>query len=546
MEQIVARLLQLQHLPVARQEFSERVHTHPDYPSLLAVADVLDSFGVNQSVAQVADEQLAEVGFPYLAYLERGSGELVLIRSAAELAVARAEPAQWSGILLRVEGMRTPPSEEQLAAYRQERTVTRLARWSGTALSLGLLAVSAYLPSWWTTALYLLALAGVVIGYLLIGREVGATPGLIAEFCGGDAQPGCDSVLEADPVHLFGLYGLPDAVATYFPWQAGLLIAVALAGQPAAGAALLLAGLALAGPVVILASIYYQVVVVKAWCRLCLVVDGILGLQAVVALLAFSQQQVTLRALSLPTQLFAGGGLLVLTGGLLALKQVLLRQQATRQEKRALLRTKNSVPLFTTLLQQQSRADDWEFNQEMVFGAADAPIDIIMVSNPYCVPCQRTHAQLDRLLALFPELIKVRLRLTGSNADVGRFPTTTQYVLQHWLTHVRGQEDECLRTAEMLRAWYHTMNLDSFAATHPADFTGDYSSSTHLLTRHYAWNRQQGITRTPTLFVNGYLLPPGYAAEQLVLLLPGLAEYFLTQEQIQQPVFAEAATYSKQ
>ncbi|HCD52391.1 MAG TPA: hypothetical protein DEQ34_08085 [Balneolaceae bacterium] len=47
---------------------------------------------------------------------------------------------------------------------------------------------------------------------------------------------------------------------------------------------------------------------------------------------------------------------------------------------------------------------------------------------------------------------------------------------------------------------------------------------TGLLSRHNAWVEQTHISKTPTLFVNGYEMPVNYTVDDLKAMIPGLTE----------------------
>ena len=233
-------------------------------------------------------------------------------------------------------------------------------------------------------------------------------------------------------------------------------------------------------------------------------------------------------------------GLLLISGVVVVGKQLGLRYRESQENEQGLSRAKNSLPLFTGALLEQPRADTSDFDQEMVLGNPEAPLEIILVSSLFCAPCKKAHEQLERLVALYPDQLKVRIRLVISALDAGRFPTATQYVLHYWLSNVWGGPDESQRTAALLHEWYEAMDLARFAATHAADFTGDYALSTRLGTQHYLWAKGHRISRTPTLFLNGYSLPAAYRLDDLKLLIPGLAEFFSARAVPHQPLHPAA------
>ena len=538
MEQVVARFLALLRVPVARHECEQLIRSHPDYPALVAVSDVLDSLGVNNYVAEFDEQELGEVAFPYLAHLKRpGGGDLALITNRADLEAARAVPGEWSGILVQADGLRIPASLGQTTRYRTARHLAVVCWAVAVAGGLLLLEPLLHLPGGLLAGHYLLALVGLAVGGLLFANSLGAATQLVEEFCGGGSQAGCEEVLEASPLQLFGLFTLSDAAIAYFAWQVGVLALATLASGLLPGAYSVLGLAALAGLPVVVFSVYYQYAVAKAWCRLCLLVGAVLLGQAALASYGFAYGDLTLVAAGLPALLLnLSIGLLVVCGMVVLVKQWGLRYRSAQQNEVELQRAKNSLPLFTSALLAQPRADLSAFDQEMVLGNPAAPLEIVLVSSLFCAPCKKAHEQLDRLVALFPDQLKVRFRLVISAMDAGRFPTATQHVLQYWLANIWGRPDESPRTAAMLHAWYETMDLDRFAVTHPADFSGDYALSTHLGTQHYLWVKHHRIGRTPTLYVNGHLLPAAYRLDDLKLLIPSLADFFGARETAAVPV----------
>jgi uncharacterized membrane protein/thiol-disulfide isomerase/thioredoxin len=528
MEQVVANFLHRLRVPVARQECLQLIRSHPDYPSLVSVSDTLDSLGVDNYVAQFEDEELGDIAFPYLTHLAQPrGGELVLIATAAELAAARTRPGStWTGIIVQANGLRVSAPAEQAARYTQERKLARVG-WLVLAAAAVLLAQPAWLlPGWLAGATYLAALAGLFVGGLLLAKELGVAPELVEDFCGSGPKAGCDDVLATDPVQLFGFFTLTDAAAAYFLWQVASLALAAVAPGAGMGIYSLVSVVALLGVPVVAFSLYQQYWVAKAWCRLCLLVDAVLLLQAGLALYAISRGDSLLTAITPLVGLNAGLALLACGGLVVLARQQGLRQNELRDSEAALRRGKNAVALFTDALLRQPQVDTREFDQEMVIGSDEAPLEIIMASNPYCAPCKKGHEQLTRLVALYPDKLRVRFRLVVSGADTGRFPTANQYLLQYWLTNIWGQPNAADRTSQLLHEWYEKMNLDRFATTHPADFSGDYSLSTKLSTQHYSWVKQSRVAGTPTYFLNGYQLPAAYRLPDLKLLVPALAEYF--------------------
>jgi len=74
MEQAFADYLTALNIPVSRRYFRKRIASHPDYPSLLSISDTFEQLGIPHGVAHLEKEQLGTLTFPYVLYLEKGSG----------------------------------------------------------------------------------------------------------------------------------------------------------------------------------------------------------------------------------------------------------------------------------------------------------------------------------------------------------------------------------------------------------------------------------------------------------------------------------------
>ena len=64
-----------------QKDLDHELNSHPDYPSLKAVSDVLEKFGIENVPVRLSPEELKELDSPYLAYIKkRGHNELAYIK----------------------------------------------------------------------------------------------------------------------------------------------------------------------------------------------------------------------------------------------------------------------------------------------------------------------------------------------------------------------------------------------------------------------------------------------------------------------------------
>lgn len=362
-------------------------------------------------------------------------------------------------------------------------------------------------------------------GYLLLAKEVGITYRAVEAFCNAGTGAGCDRTLASADAKLFGRVTFSDAVMSYFAFQCivlGFLVPL-LEVAPMFLLALSAAGL-LAVPVV-LYSLYYQAIKAKTWCRLCLVVDGLLIGQVALFGYLFSRGLIRPGAVDILPLLLIGALFFATGSVVLLIKHLLKKTNTARQAEVAANRIKYTPDVFIHLLSQSKRADTTPFDHEILLGSRIAPINITMAANLYCHPCKVGFEKVSRLLAAYPEKVNLAIRLLSSGRGGGGQPLAGRYILARWLHHIDGKTDELLKTKKLFLDWYECMDITVFMKKYPVDDHEDPFAG-HIETQHTEWIEQERINKTPTWFINGYELPDAYRIEDLMGMVPGLAENY--------------------
>ena len=135
---------------------------------------------------------------------------------------------------------------------------------------------------------------------------------------------------------------------------------------------------------------------------------------------------------------------------------------------------------------------------------------ITILSNPHCNPCAKMHKRVESLLKDHGDKLCVQYIFTSFNEELeesNRFliasylqqdTQTAQTVFQQWFD---GEKDNA-------KDYISTITLDLFIKETEME-----------MKRHRQWRNRAGITATPTILVNGYLLPDGYEIEDLPFLI---------------------------
>ena len=78
----VIKLLKALKLNADADAITAELDKHPDYPSLLAVSDVLTASQVENDAFRLDFDELDQVPLPYLAHVKTNGGDMVLVKKA--------------------------------------------------------------------------------------------------------------------------------------------------------------------------------------------------------------------------------------------------------------------------------------------------------------------------------------------------------------------------------------------------------------------------------------------------------------------------------
>ncbi len=355
----VDALLRRLRVPVTSQTIRQTLQQHPDFPSLLSISDALDEWQVDNAAIQLGHvEQLRELPTPFVVHSTKEGGLYLLIETVSNGTITSLEPGSqhrqtepeaqfakhWSGVVLMAEKTEQSGEVDYQTKHRQE--IIENLRWPSVLMgallltSVILLTVGESLtPIGW---FWLLTKAmGLGLSLLLVQKQLGHANALTNKLCNVTGKTGCDEVLNAPAATLGGILPWSDVGLLYF--SGGLLLSLLAGFQPVLWPILgLLALLALPYTVF---SLYYQGIIARQWCTLCLGVQAVLLGEGVLAIV---------QGVSLPTTMqpygWAVAAMLLPAISWLALKPTL--QQATETEplRRKLARFQNNPDLFAALL----------------------------------------------------------------------------------------------------------------------------------------------------------------------------------------------------
>ena len=518
-------------LEVTEQTLQKTIEEHPDYPSMLAISDVLERFGAETVAARLSRSQLRELDQPYISQIRFGGGGrqvFTVVRPAGDKQLSYLHPEKYRWIRATVEEFAelflgvvlVAVSGERAgeADYEKKRKASRrrsLVRVAGLAI-IPILVVGTMVLSWSThgiaatifPAVYLLlAGAGAILGFLLLLFEIDRYNPVLKQVCSGSKRINCGSVLGSDASKIFGvswsLIGF-----TYF---AGTVIALMTAGLVNMPLLHLLSWLSLLALGYTIFSVYYQWRVVRQWCTLCLATQAVLVAQAVLVLATGQLFIVGTQVSATPIFTLAVCFSVPFFAGLLIIP-ALKKTKESERHRRELAKLKHNPQIFRALLEKQRAVTESADGLGITLGDPNAPHKIIKVCNPYCGPCAKAHPAIEDILAGNPD-VQVRIIFTANNDEKDHKAPPAR----HLMALAEKRNESLLKKA--LDDWYGAPEKDYGVFSGKYPMNGELERQGEKLAAMRAWCDKMEVQFTPTFFVDGYQLPEVYTITDLVYFL---------------------------
>lgn len=504
------------------QELKIQLLGHPSYPSLHSLTGVLTHFGIDNVAAQldVTAEILQQLPDRFLCTLHNASNLFMVSKQKEGLQISDFDRdtmtfsteeflKSWSGIAVLL-------SDEQ--DYESAAIPGSFLIKFRYLIFLFIFCVVFFIqgPTWQLSSYFLLSLMGLAISYLIVKQELGDGSPLLKKICGNESENGCSAVLDSDGSVLFKYVKLSDLSGMFFMGVS--LLSIAQLYIPSNFLPFLSLVSLLALPIT-LYSLYYQGSVLKKWCRLCLMIVGVLWLQSMVL---YGVPRLFLDSNLTFNQTFPILFLVFLGAfSWYVLQNSLAQSKELSSVKMMSNKFRNNFNVFNALLQQntpiQTDIQDKE-TPELIFGRPNAPLNLLLITNPLCQYCKQAHAEAEALYLNNKEDIKLTIRFnvatSALESDAYRVSKRVLELYQNNLDSAFEALSEIFGTKAPLGAWLKKWG-------EPKEECSDLH---RLLEQQRNWCFNNGYDFTPALLINGRKYPDEYQREELKFFVDELVE----------------------
>lgn len=420
---------------------------------------------------------------------------------------------KWSGIALLIEpderSGETDYISKRRAEIRQNLRTPFLVVGIVASFLLWFVSVPGIFPTplWSLNALWAVKVVGTLVCSILLWHSIDADNPFIRTFCSLDSRNHCNSILHSKAARLWGWLGWSEIGFVYY---AGGLTALLLSlSNPQANVfPWLLIGSLLALPYTLF-SVYYQAVVARQWCLLCLSVQILLGLEVALSLSLWHSTSFAL-SLSTLTVLILSYLLPIIIWVLL--KKPLQESYQVNPLLRELHKTKFNPNYVNELFNKQPTMPPiLEGMKTIKMGHPGAQHTLTVVTNPLCAPCGRLHTQLE-------ELMRVTNNIQCQFIFFG-----TSHALQVAEKLLELPQDKALKA---LHNWYNnnSQSIQTWIASIPITTKQENLDVKWQVDYHARWCQLAQIRATPTVYFNGVSLPVSYTIKDLPILASILSD----------------------
>lgn len=513
------RILHLLEVPHTDKFLKDLILSHPDSESLLSIVDTLTKYQITSLPVKIGIEKLDQISLPCVIQIKQDEGfnfycltgfsenEVEYLDERGKIKKLSLEEFKfkWTGVALFVEKSELSSEPDYDIKFKEQ----RFSKVLYSLLIISIIALLGIIVVDWAGPAPLLILfilliflkaAGLIISSILLWYEVDNNNPTLKEYCSGGKRVNCDAVLNSGSIA--GVISLSNLAFGYF--FSGFLML--LITSFSISSILILNYMSFLSIPIIIGSLYYQRIKIKNWCIFCLWILAVLTAEFVV-----------LRAIGISGQflvydLISFSFLFVLSIiAWVSVKPHLLNHNKLYYYKRGIAKFKTDREVFGYLLTKSKKVLSNPDGLGITFLNPTAKYQVLKVCNPYCGPCARAHPVLEHLYdAGFIDL--QILFVPEENLE-----DTKTKTISHFKSLSQEYDEDV--TKQALSSWYGTKRKDILKFADIFKVKATIEQNHEKLMDMRAWCKQEKISHTPTIYINGYLLPETFTVDDLPYVL---------------------------
>ncbi len=513
------QLIKFSNITVTATSLKNTLLQHQNATTLLGMSDVLNEFNIPNLATRLPIEQLQTIPLPAIAYFEANGGTFVTIKKIEndlvewyhDTAGVFKEPIhnfihKWHGITLLVE----PNAQSGEVNYKEARKNEIIEKLRIPFVITGLLTVIGIIlypilqqipidSNFQFYALLLTKTLGIITSTMLVWYDFDANNSFLKSVCEINGKTNCSNILNSQASKFWGWLTWSEIGLFYFT---GGFLALLLINTDATKYLLFFTLMAL--PYTFW-SIYYQAIVVKEWCPMCVAVQILLWAEFLL-LLPISFQNIEL-------SIFQGYNFLLLCISFFIfpifwafVKTPLKKSLRTDSLYIEFQKLKLSPEYINILLSKELLLPPFfKGLNTLQLGNPHASNRLILVLNPMCASCRTSYLTAKRLLESDID-INVHIVLATSLALDDEAAKVARIILSQ-------DTDETIMKA--IDEWFKDSSKNINNWIKKLEKVEANTQGQQQLAIHIRWLELAGISEAPATFLNNHEIPKIYLARDV-------------------------------
>jgi len=501
------------NLKISNNTIKDLLLKHPDYPNISSVVEVLSKLKIDCKAVRINSTQLLDLKPTFFTNLI-GEGLVFVTKISATHITYYSHNSgvvnenitlfntKWNGITILFDHRSALKetnfkSQKYTEIFKKRRAL--LAALTPLLLLPLLLDNSFSILSLLFIAKCLGLSVCVYQSLIIINKESNLT-----KYCEIGNKFSCTDVLNSSASKLFGWISFSDIGFVYFITGIFILLFHMLNNQLNSLVSILTIASFLTLPYTLF-SVFHQAFVLKKWCISCLMILGILWLEAILLGIHLNYHHLIVPNISeVSTSIFT----LAIT--ILAWsysKEALINSNSLHHIKYPFYRMSNHKSVFNILHQNTLELTQFPKSEPIILGDPNAEHSILLILNPFCPSCATEYINIQNIYTNNPSKVSISLVFTGEMFN----PYNLSNKVSLSLIELHKQLDS-FTFNNIIMEWFKEKNYDAFKKKHP---NIPSEQTLKILDEHMLWLQKVNIIQTPSLFFNNKKISNQYTAEQL-------------------------------
>lgn len=485
---------------------------HPHKYNMYGLQKMLNVYGVKTLGVRVDTKDLSKLTYPCILHtysdffvgLECNAGTIKFLHQGKETILSHDAFQQiWTGNALVVE--ETTEAVEPDYKRHQRHELVSMVKIYGTPVMLMLavaIGIANHLKnmSIADTIYMVLSLLGGGICIMLMEKQLFGNSRYGDKVCSLFHHADCNSILDGPRAKICGIswseiglgyFAANTLLQSLFPASFSFMTAINWLSMLFA-----------------LWSIYYQWRVAKSWCVLCIMVQIIIwgmGVTAIFLCTTGASLTFDIADCLLSILVFAVG---IMTVHLFASARVKEEQRIYIVQRYRALKANDIVA--KNLIESGDYHETTLDDSSIIFGNPKAKMRITILSNPHCNPCSRMHRQVERLLLMSKNEICIQYIFSSFNEEL---EDSSRYLIFCYNNH---HKDEALSKFAL---WYEKEKFDYERIIQKNYILIHTETIEQEMEKHRKWCERTALSATPTVLVNGHIIPREYELNDLAMIV---------------------------